>query len=578
MKSFKFFVIILFVNYSHSFSGGAGSDSCTTLVPRHGSHQPQTSSPPFLIVLSTTSIQQGQNMTITLENTTQTSSFRGFMIQARTVAATPQIIGTFFVNGLVRHVTCSDVPLGSVATHTNAKPKTKVDLTWQAPFDIYGLINFQVTMLENIQTFWTGMSSEFVTITQDHDRTTTSTEIPSSDLYKGCGSEKVCFGSPRGCVNSENCNMFGAVKHNDETFVFEILSQSMDNHEDGMSYVAFALSHDNRMGRDSVIECVRENDVVRAYTSFTIVEPSLFASQRIPNQNIIRLIESRIEDNKIYCRVERENYSIIESEIFDLLNDKQFLLLAMGTELRTNSIGSHGGLREASEEAVLLTQPRNLEAGGARLFIMLHGSFMIVAWIGTAPIGIFLARYFKQTWKNQQICGKDAWFFWHTILMLMTCVLVISSCVIIFIDVREWRTSIHAITGSITVALLILQPVGAIFRPAASHHKRPIFNFIHFSMGNIIYSLAIITIFFAVPKPAANLPRWTFFIFIAFVLFYLMMHFILTVIGISGDAKSSERNVVINISPFSLISKTLFCLITLILFAFAIALILIMVW
>lgn len=39
----------------------------------------------------------------------------------------------------------------------------------------------------------------------------------------------------------------------------------------GANFVGFALSYDDRMGRDSAIECVNENGVVRAYTSFTNV-------------------------------------------------------------------------------------------------------------------------------------------------------------------------------------------------------------------------------------------------------------------------------------------------------------------
>lgn len=39
--------------------------------------------------------------------------------------------------------------------------------------------------------------------------------------------------------------------------------------EGGANYVALALSDDRQMGRDSVIECVREGTNVRAYASFT---------------------------------------------------------------------------------------------------------------------------------------------------------------------------------------------------------------------------------------------------------------------------------------------------------------------
>lgn len=44
------------------------------------------------------------------------------------------------------------------------------------------------------------------------------------------------------------------------------------------------------------------------------------------------------------------------------------------------------------------------------LQVYLHGSFMVAAWIGSASIGILLARYFKKTWVGSQLCGKDQWF------------------------------------------------------------------------------------------------------------------------------------------------------------------------
>lgn len=46
----------------------------------------------------------------------------------------------------------------------------------------------------------------------------------------------------------------------------------------------------------------------------------------------------------------------------------------------------------------------------SKLYIRLHGAFMIAAWIGCASLGIVLARYFKQTWVGVSHCGKDVWF------------------------------------------------------------------------------------------------------------------------------------------------------------------------
>lgn len=45
-------------------------------------------------------------------------------------------------------------------------------------------------------------------------------------------------------------------------------------------YVALALSEDDQMGRDSVVECVNEQGAVKAYTSWTIKENGKFDSPR----------------------------------------------------------------------------------------------------------------------------------------------------------------------------------------------------------------------------------------------------------------------------------------------------------
>lgn len=48
--------------------------------------------------------------------------------------------------------------------------------------------------------------------------------------------------------------------------------------------------------------------------------------------------------------------------------------------------------------------------GASKLLLRLHGAFMLTAWIGTASLGMLLARYFRQTWVGSQLCGKDQWF------------------------------------------------------------------------------------------------------------------------------------------------------------------------
>lgn len=93
----------------------------------------------------------------------------------------------------------------------------------------------------------------------------------------------------------------------------------------------------------------------------------------------------------------RMRFSLIESNCF---------LYFICTE---NSVGYHNLGRLASSKQAYLADVA-VFAGRSKLFLRLHGAFMITAWIGTASIGILLARYFKQTWVGSQLCGKDQWF------------------------------------------------------------------------------------------------------------------------------------------------------------------------
>lgn len=94
---------------------------------------------------------------------------------------------------------------------------------------------------------------------------------------------------------------------------------------------------------------------------------------------------------------------------FDLPLNDYYLLLASGSALRPSTVDYHDIVRAASQKALRLSSVANVE-GRSKVLLRLHGAFMITAWIGTASIGILLARYFKQTWVGGSMCGKDMWF------------------------------------------------------------------------------------------------------------------------------------------------------------------------
>ncbi|XP_021941194.1 putative ferric-chelate reductase 1 homolog isoform X2 [Zootermopsis nevadensis] len=120
---------------------------------------------------------------------------------------------------------------------------------------------------------------------------------------------------------------------------------------------------------------------------------------------------------------------------------------------------------------------------------------MIGAWIGAAGSGILLARYFKQTWAGSRNCGKDQWFAWHRMFMLLTWGLTVAAFVLIFLELKDWSAedNPHAILGCATTAQAFVQPFGAAFRPHPDSRRRPTFDWLHWLVGNVAHILGTLS-------------------------------------------------------------------------------------
>lgn len=200
-----------------------------------------------------------------------------------------------------------------------------------------------------------------------------------------------------------------------------------------------------------------------------------------------------LENGAIYCLVERKSSSVIEGIQFDLAAQSFFILLATGNEIRNTSVGYHGSTgRVISPRSVLIREGDFVifdVPEDSRLLIILHGSFMTVAWICLTSIGIITARYFKKTFGDVVFMKKDIWFHIHRLCMTLTLILTIAAVTIIWIDVGTWRSSWHSIMGMTTAALCFWQGFMSIFRPAPNDPQRPVFNFMHGTVGKFAHIL-----------------------------------------------------------------------------------------
>lgn len=473
------------------------------------------------------------------------------MIIARD-AETREFVGEFAnLPDTARSIECTEGVKNAV-THTNTSKKHNLEFDWEAPAGYEGTIVFQSTFAQDYSTYWVGVESPQVNVRKrsidvltsstpiSTHRTTTPPyynppadhEIDTEDpIYTGCDQMKNCFGTPAGCIEAQNCKAMVTVMVRGERYLFEL--QARDS-----KYVAVGLSEDSKMGEDSVVECANEGGEIALHMSWNPAKDNI----RQPMQEgAVQLEGSSIKDDVISCKFWREKTTVVQGREYDLVNTPYNLLVAAGKSLRSNGVGFHDTAYEATGGAKLLS-----DVGGyttaSNILIRVHGALMLASWIGTASIGILLARYYRQTWVGSQLCGKDHWFAWHRFFMILTWSMTIAAFVIIFVELGEWSSEvIHASLGLATTILAFIQPFMAAARPHPGAPRRPLFNWAHWFVGNAAQICGIIAIFFAVRLNKAKLPEWVDWILVAYVVFHILTHLVLTFVGCASDRQASQR-------------------------------------
>lgn len=148
-------------------------------------------------------------------------------------------------------------------------------------------------------------------------------------IYQGCADTKLCFGVPAKCIEKGDCKSIVAVFVSGSDYTFEI--QGSDNPK----YVASGLSMDNKMGDDSAMECVRnDNGRISLYTSWTYPKVEPYVSRSDSPQEIVQLQESSLIDGKLYCKFKRDVVSTVKGNVFDLANNKYNLMVLSGDSMK----------------------------------------------------------------------------------------------------------------------------------------------------------------------------------------------------------------------------------------------------
>ncbi|XP_030765696.1 putative ferric-chelate reductase 1 homolog [Sitophilus oryzae] len=528
---------------------GAPTTACQSMVPFHGGIQPQAGISPYTVAPR----REGNKVVVTLTSGLGVP-FQGFLLQGRTPDGA--ILGEFDSSTINEGhpLDCAE-PADSI-THNSPNDKSSINVVWTPPREYEGPVIFNATIAQAYDTFWVGIESNLVPITKRgaNDPTFNFPTEPSSrtppnfvpyqpkqsstefdPFYDGCAVNKLCFGAPADCVSSKSCKAVVGVIVTGDRYDFELKADS------NAAWVGVGLSDDDKMGDDSVIECVKRGNGVAAYMSYTTA-PN-YGAPRLANPQLgIQLLNSSLVDGTIYCKVRRDVSTNVNGRFYDLVSGKYNLLIAAGSSVKPNSVSFHDIVYLASAEPQALADVSAL-AAKSKLLIRLHGCFMLAAWLGTASIGILLARYYRQTWVGHQMFGKDMWFAWHRTFMVLTWALTIVAFVLIFVELKAWsgENKPHAILGTVTTILCFIQPIGAYFRPHPGTPKRAIFNWLHWGIGNAAHIVAIVTLFFAVKLTKAELPEFVDWILVAYVVIHVISHLVLSVMNCVAERSGENR-------------------------------------
>ncbi|XP_066298530.1 putative ferric-chelate reductase 1 isoform X1 [Branchiostoma lanceolatum] len=529
-----------------AYPSGAPSTACTDMFPQHGPSE-QTSTPPYELVVDKTTYAGGEEVQVTLQRTGNSATFKGFFIQARTVGSTDaQGRFTTLDSGTTKTVNCgSEANSENGVTHTGRTEKTEVAVTWTAPANRVGHIQFRATVVQTETVFWVSeVTSAYV-----EDPTAGPVPTPASSdsqdvgvTSNGCGSTKGCYQAPTNCA-PPSCEYFSSWQTSGDSVLFEVSGTSN-------GYVAVGISADNTMGLDDIYECVYNSDSgdTTVYSSWSTGKSMPERDTTQPQGGISTIVGSYVE-GVVSCKFtrsindaaagRRKRQAKVNNGRFYDLNDDFYVLMSKGST-SGNALSYHATNRVVSSGKVDFQSNTQVTGAGSPDIVKAHGSLMMIAWICTASVGVLMARFFKHLWPDSQLCKEKVWFAIHRAMMISTVLLTIIAFILIM-TYNNWlwafHAGAHAIVGIIVVILALINPLMALARPHPDQPKRFIFNWAHWAVGTAARILGVVAIFLGMDLAALDLPPAATFLMVGWVIWHALAEVVLEIHNCSTSSK-----------------------------------------
>ncbi|CAL1277355.1 unnamed protein product [Larinioides sclopetarius] len=518
-----FWIAALFPLVCEGTPNGAPTSACSSLTPRHSGIAPKLTAAPFTVSVT----KRGNTVRVRLFSSVG-EEFEGFVLQARYNTDRSRIVDGHFTtkDGVTKTIDCSNGRQNTL-TFVNPTRKREVVTDWTANTALDEDIIFRATVAKTFSEFWSEIDSSPVRIQNDGPYGSPSEPFysdgnslradPVSKMYGGCSISKGCFGIPSGCISKEDCEVMVSYAKSKDGIFFQMHGILEDN-----NYIAMGISGDNKMGDDSVTECIRRQSRIIAHRSYNV------GSQK--SNNFLHELENGAYESEFVngmgtCSFTLSYITETNGRTFNLANETYYILLAKGP-MRNEKLSYHSS-RESTQQPVNFNAFEVSEGEGVTDSIKIHGTFMVTAWVGFISLSILFARHFKASWENRTLCGVKIWFAMHRLLMLIALAFVAVAFIVIFVHKDGWNYETdnpHAILGCAATILGFLQPIMALFRPGPDHPKRPIFNWLHFTVGNGAQLIAVIAIFYAKKLETSGLEDNFYAVMAVFVIVYLLFH------------------------------------------------------
>ncbi|XP_064476872.1 putative ferric-chelate reductase 1 homolog [Ornithodoros turicata] len=541
-----------------TYGGGAPNSSCENMRPHHHTAgtgtpaEPQQSPPPQTLEAE---LQGDGTVKVTLSSK---EPFRGFQIQARRTESMEEIVpGTFVpkTDPSYGFLHC-DLHEGVAVTHRNNSPKTQVVVYWTPPKDITGSVTFMATAVQDMQTFWLGIKSDAILFTApvhqtgstDASTLVETSTVPGSPhaetlegMYSRCGDTTGCLGNTPSCIASKSCKLLVTWTANDTGVNYEMTGKV----DSSTAWVAAGISPTKSMHDAAVVECFMDGDKPEMRESWNAPGYQNKVLDKVTHG--LSFLARRFANGVLSCAFYRDHRTVTEELTFDTSVNSYHVLLASGP-FDTDKVKRQHTSRRVSEESLNLNLNYVSTAKEQKdLFVQLHGSLMIAAWLFFVSTSILIARYYKKVWEKTVICGVKPWFAIHRLFMILALMLMIAGMVLIFYRIGGWSATSnpHPILGIVSAGLAVLQPFMAAFRCGADAPNRYIFNWLHWMNGNSAFIIAVITIFFAPSLNKAQLEEaeWFVYVVVAFVIFNAVVHIIMQLHQWGMDRKVASNDI-----------------------------------